>query len=243
MKRMIARGLATLTGVAFTLLPRPHRFRVAKRIALTLAPLLRISRFYERRGSLLDGHREEAVRLAVHAMRRLRIAYDPMIRVDGATPPEGAAIIACGHFLLNNLMLRWLLDRGDPVVMIANSPDPVLCYSGTAEPIDTIDSSGPVPLVRARRRLAGGAKIMVMIDDENAEPAYVRVDTAVGPRYLSAAIPRLAERVDVPVFFGNLRVDASGELVFDLRALPRSAPEAFEACCRYLVEDAARIQR
>ncbi|HEX8253122.1 MAG TPA: hypothetical protein VF846_08255 [Thermoanaerobaculia bacterium] len=242
MTRAVTRVMATLTGAAFGIVPRRHRFAAARKLALAAAPLLRASRHYQRRGSLLDGYREEAVRLALHAMRRLSITFDPALRVRGATLPDGPAIIACSHFLLNFVMLRWILDRGDPPAMIANHPDPLICYVGTTQRIDSLHSAGGV-LLAVRQRLAAGRKVMVMIDDQNPERGYVRVDTAAGPRYVSGVMHRFAERLNVPLYFVNVYVDAGGELAAELRALPRDADAAFEASCRYLTEDAARIER
>ncbi|HYO79393.1 MAG TPA: hypothetical protein VE010_23205 [Thermoanaerobaculia bacterium] len=242
MKRAIARMLATLTGAAFGLVPRRHRFAVARKLALAAAPLLRASRHYQRRGSPLDGYREEAVRLALHAMRRLRITFDPSLRMRGAALPDGPAIIASGHFLLNFVMLRWIFDQGGAPAMIANQPDPLVCYAGTTTRIDTLQAARGV-LLTARQRLAAGRKVMVMIDDHNPAPGYVQVETAAGFRYVSPVIHRFAERLNVPLYFANVYVDSHGELAAELRALPREADAAFEASCRYLTEDAARIER
>lgn len=243
MTSFLLRVLATAAGAVLAAVPRRYRFDLARRVGLAVAPLLALTPLYATRPSRLDGPREEAVRLALHLMRRLRVRFDPKVEVKGDPLPAGAAIVAGAHFGLHQLPARWLFDRGDVPAVIAYRPNPAVCYIGSDVPIHYLDAANAAVLVQARCRLAEGKKIIVLIDDEHAAPGLMKVDTVAGPRWVSDAIPRFAERIGVPLFFVHTRIEADGRLASEVRAAPRKAEEAFAAWCEQLVRDAAGIRR
>src|SRR5688572_9358773 len=95
------------------MLPKKRRFAVARRIALTIAPILRRSPYYARRPSLLDGPREEALRMTLRTMTRARVEFVPEVEIRGIELlPAGPCLLAGAHFLLNIAMTRWFHDHG-----------------------------------------------------------------------------------------------------------------------------------
>ena len=195
-------------GQFFRLVPQRWRYRIAARVALLLAPLLRRTRLYARRPSRLDGYREESLRLAIRVLARARVPYDPDLDVRGLEHlPDGPALIVSGHFLLNGLMTRCLFDTHRTLTVILGSERrESTFYAGTLRPVETLIVN-PSILVQIRRRLLDGGIVFIDIDSKLASRDSMEVETAVDTRWISPSVLQLVEKIGVPVIFTAARVE------------------------------------
>src|SRR5262249_39637736 len=151
---------------------------------------------------------EEALAQALESMAFRGVEFEPELVVQGAEViPCGGVILATGHFRLNRLFLRWLFDRGRPGAAGMKPPRPVPYVWGTRVRLDAILADRQV-LLRLRRRLAAGATVFIDLDGPEPSPGARLVETVVGPRYVSDAVPRFAERLGLPVVFCSTLVQA-----------------------------------
>jgi hypothetical protein len=211
--RPILQVFAHLIGDAFRLLPKKRRFAVARRIALTIAPLLKRSPYYARRPSLLDGPREEALRMVLRTMTRARVQFDPEVEVRGRELlPEGGVLTVTGHFLLNILMTRWMFDAGRRFTAALGGPREPMYYFGTTEPLPH-RFSGPQILVQLRSDLAAGNICSVAIESPIAYENWIPFDTAAGRRYLSPTAFAFVRRTGTPVIFAATYLSPEGRVV------------------------------
>ncbi|HEV3484912.1 MAG TPA: hypothetical protein VG106_05860 [Vicinamibacterales bacterium] len=241
--RAIARVFADLVGHLFRLLPRRWRFGAARRIALTLAPLLRRTRYYARRNSLIDGHREEALRIVLRCMIRSGVAFDPAMLVHGGElVPRGSAFLFTGHFLLNNVMItRWLHDRGERITWFVAGPREPMFYGGTRVPLEVLQR-GTAALLRARRLLAEGQKVLAGFEEVNPHEDSIPVETAAGVRHVTPALARFAARLEVPVLFAATHFHDDGRVVVTF-ARPSSNETLVAEFCEFLRAHTAAIRR
>jgi hypothetical protein len=210
--RRYLQPFAHLAGNVFRILPRGRRFGVALRIALAIAPLLRRSRYYQRRPSLLDGPREEALRIVLRTMTRARVEFDPELRiVSGELAGEGRLLILSGHFLLNVLSTRWLFDSGRPITAGLGGPREPMYYSGTTIPLPFV-YAGPRMFVQLRRTIAEGSAGFITIEVPVPHDGWVVAETAAGRRYISPAIFTFAERTGTRVIFVATYLDRDGRV-------------------------------
>jgi hypothetical protein len=201
---------AHLTGDSFRILPKRLRFPTAVRIARLIAPLLHRSRYYQRRPSLLDGPREEALRVVLRTMTRARVEYRPEVRFQGRElVPDGPVMILSGHFLLNVLTTRWIADAGRRLTAGLGGPREPMYYAGTTVPLD-IAYAGSQMFVQMRRKIAAGDVLFLTIEVPVPHPEWLAVDTAAGRRYVSPATFAFAERTGTPVVFLATYLDADG---------------------------------
>lgn len=211
--RPILQVFAHLAGNAFRILPKRKRFAVALRIALAIAPLLRRSRYYARRPSLIDGSREEALRMVLRTMTRARVEFDPDVEIRGRELfPDGGVLIVSGHFLLNVLMTRWMFDAGRRFTAALGGPREPMYYFGTTVPLP-YRYSGPQFLVQLRSDLAAGNICSVAIETQVPDENWIPFDTAAGRRYLSPAALTFARRTRTPVVFVATYLNREGRVV------------------------------
>jgi hypothetical protein len=209
--RRYLQPFAHLAGNVFRILPRRRRFGVALRIALLLAPLLRRSRYYQRRPSLLDGPREEALRIVLRTMTRARVQFDPELRFKGRElVEEGPLLIVSGHFLLNILSMRWTFDAGRTVIAALGGPREPMYYPGTTVPLDIL-YAGPQMFVQLRNSIAARAATFITIEVPVPHDWFV-AHTVVGRRYISPATFAFAERTATPVVFVATYLDDAGRV-------------------------------
>lgn len=174
-------------------------------------------------------------------MRRLGIGFDPELRVEGPELPPGAAILATAHFLLLPLLARRLLDRDAPPVVVAAYPHR-LPFVGTNVPVEYLVPN-PNILVQMRQKFGEGKKIFIMIEEPNPHEGWLRVETVAGTRFVSDALLRFAEKIDVPVFFGAIHAGRDGMPEARIEAAPRRADEALQAYVAFLVRETAAVRR
>jgi hypothetical protein len=240
--RRIAQFFADLAGHAFRLMPRGKRFDAARRIALALAPLYRHTPFYAGRPSLLDGPREECLRMLLRTMTRTGVLFDPQLDVDGGELlPPGAALIVSGHFHNDVLASRWLEDHGHPYTAVIGTPREPLFVAGTARPLDLL-MVGPQVLVKIRGRLAQGRTVFIDLDESNPAGGWTPVDTVAGRRYVSGALFKFAERTRTPLLFAVVRF--GGRRRVTLRFARPSANDAgtmLAEYCDFLRAEAAAV--
>lgn len=223
MVRAVAEIAGRVAARAFAMLPRRYRFAAARRLAILLGPLYRFTPAYRRRPSQLDGCYEELLRVLYRIMARAGVGFDPELEIQADVLPRGGALLVSAHFLLNGLLIRWLLDHGHGPVRVANS-DRVEYYAGTRTAIATI-KPGPSTLVRIRSLLRDGHKVIAYIDDRQAHDDWTPVETNAGTKYISDALMRFAERTGTPLYFVFTRI-AEGRVVTSIEAAPSSAEAA-----------------
>lgn len=180
--------------------------------------------------------------MILRAMTRTRVPFDVDVVVRGGElVPPGAALLVSGHFLLNVLHSRWLYDRNDRGAVVVNGPREPLFDAGTDSPRDLL-YGGPQVLVQIRGRLARGQKIFVDIEESRPHDGWISLDTAAGRRYVSPAIPRLAQRLGVPLVFLSTRFEGD-RIVLAFAPLPADADAALAEFCRLLAAEVAQIAR
>lgn len=242
--RPILQVFAHLIGVAFRLLPKKRRFAAARRIALAIAPLLRRSPYYARRPSLLDGPREEALRMVLRTMTRARVKFDPDVEVRGRELlPEGGVLIVTGHFLLNILMTRWTFDAGRRFTAVLGGPREPMYYFGTNEPLP-YRILGPQILVQLRSDLASGNICSVAIESPVAFENWIPFDTAAGRRYLTPTALAFAKRTGAPVIFSATYLSPEGRVVTTYERPDSDDPAAMtDELIEFLQRHIAAVER
>jgi hypothetical protein len=219
--RSLLQPFAHLTGDVFRLLPKSKRFAVAHRIALAIAPLLRRSRYYQRRPSLLDGPREEALRILLRTMTRAGVEFNVDIDIHGRELiPESGVFMVTGHFLLNIMMTRWIYDAGRHFIPGLGGPREPMFSAGTRVPLDHVFSS-PRIFARVRQKIAAGSIVFLTIEVPVPQEGWIAVETVAGTRYVSPATFTYAARTGTPVVYAATYLDERGRLCV-FYELPRS---------------------
>jgi len=174
-------------------------------------------------------------------MVRAGVDFDPVLVVKGAElVPPAAALFVTGHFRLNALWTRWLVDSGHKIAVVSGDPD--LRVMGTSIPADIL--SGPNVLVATRSRLLSGGKVNCSIDSMIATPEWPRIETPAGPRWVSDVMPTLAERLRVPVLFMATRVDPDWNIVVTIeKPSTHDQATATREFCSFLLSQIAQIER
>lgn len=229
-----------VTGV-LRALPRKHRFGAARLFARAGEPFYRRLIYPLRRPPILDGPREDFLRVTLRLMDRSGIAFDPTLQIHGwDLVHPGAAIFLTGHFMLTALWTRWVLESGERISLI--SVDPQYRLMGTTRSIEII--SGHAMLVAARSRLLAGGKVNCAADFAVEREDWIRVETEAGSRWISDAMPRLAERLSVPLFFVAARVDEDWNVVVHVeKPSSNDARTTTDEFCRFFLSQSALIRR
>jgi hypothetical protein len=234
-----------MTGVAFGILPKKKRYVVARRIALTIAPLLRRSSTFKRRPSLLDGPREEALRMVLRTMTRARVEFDPEPEVVGAElVADRPVLIISGHFLLNIHMSRLMFNAGRRFTATLGGPREPMYYLGTTVPLPFLFADAQL-FLRMRKTLKEGDGVGFVIAElgiphENS----IEVQTVVGPRYVSKAAFAFAVRTRTPVVFGATYLNAEGRVRITFEEPHATDCDAMTAeYCEFLRRHAAQVVR
>jgi hypothetical protein len=242
--RAILQLFAHLIGDAFRILPKRKRFAAARRIALAIAPLLRRTRWYAQRPSLLDGPREEALRMVLRTMTRAGVTFDPDVDIRGrALTEDGAILVVSGHFLLNIMMTRWVFDVGRRYVAGLAGPREPLYYAGTTVPLECV-YNGPQMFVQLRRRIDEDTIIFITVEVPVPNEDWIAVDTVVGRRYISPATFVFAERTRTRVVFTATYLDGEGRVI-----VTYERPQSLEAhamaaeFCEFLQRHVAAVER
>lgn len=243
--RSVLQQFAHLAGNAFRILPRKQRFAAARRIALLIAPLLRRSSYFPRRPSLLDGPREEALRMLLRSMTRARVEFVPDVEVRGYEHvSDRPVLIVSGHFLLNVTMSRLIMNSGRRFFGSLAGPREPMYYHGTTVPLDVL-YVGPHIFFQLRRTLKDGNIGFVtveVVDDPHDD--WITVETVVGRRYVSPAVFSFASRTGTPLVFGATYLNPAGRLTVTYE-VPRekSAEGLRDEFCRFLQKHAAAVVR
>jgi hypothetical protein len=242
--RPFLQPFAHLTGDAFRLLPRSRRFAAARRIALALAPLLRRLPYYRRRPSLLDGPREEALRIVLRSMTRAGVTFDVDAGIHGRElVPDGGMFIVSGHFLLNVMMTRWIHEAGRHFIAGLGGPREPMFYAGTRVPLDHVFSS-PQIFTRVRKKIAARAIVFLTIEVPVPQEGWIAVETAAGTRYVSPATFTFAARTRTPVLYAATYLDERGRLcVFYERPTSEDPETMAREFCAFLQRHAATVRR
>ncbi|MFL6248226.1 MAG: hypothetical protein ACJ74H_19535 [Thermoanaerobaculia bacterium] len=242
--RPVLQIFAHLAGSAFLVLPKKKRFAAARRIALMLAPLLRRTSFFERRPSLIDGPREEAMRMVIRMMTRARVEFDPDVDVIDEELIAGAPVlIVSAHFLLNVAMTRVILDAGGRMTGSVAAPREPVYYWGTTVPLPHLYVS-PLLFLQLRRTLAEGSVVFVTAEEAEPHENWVAVDTAAGRRYVSPAVFSFIARTRMPAVFGATYLSPEGRLTITYEQPRGTTADAMCAeFCEFLRRHAAAVMR
>ncbi|HYE73416.1 MAG TPA: hypothetical protein VEF04_08795 [Blastocatellia bacterium] len=243
MRRLGWRILATLVGFGFKLCPRQWRFPLAQRFARVFQSLLRRTSQYTNRDTQLDGYCEEALRLTLYTMKRLDVEYDPHITVLGAEAIKRGSLIISLHFYLNPLFVRWLMDAGYQVSQVAASIPDQPKYAGSQLPGDALKSDAKV-FFGIRRRVAAGGVVVIYLDHPRPLNNGRIVETPVGPRYVSDAALKFAERFQIPVLFCSTRMTEQGQIVTRvIRPSSHHAAGLLDEYCNFVSAEARQVER
>jgi len=240
--RRIAQVFADLAGQSFRLVPHRKRFDVARRVALALAPFYRRSPLYARRPSLLDGAREECMRMVLRTMTRTGVPFVPDFGVRGGElVPPGPVLVASGHFLLNIMMSRWFEERGHPFTVVVGGPREPMFIAGTRVAVDLVQA-GPDVLLRVRGRLAQGRTVFVNLEQLLPHEGWTTVDTAAGRHYVSSSVLRFAERTRTALIFAAVHFDENRRVTLTFaRPSAGDAATMMADYCAFLAAEAAKV--
>jgi hypothetical protein len=241
--RKVFQLMADVIGHSFRVLPRRNRYGAARRIALTIAPVLRLLPYYRRRPSSLDGYREESLRMFLRTMVRAGVTFDPDIDFRGVPLPDGPALLASAHMLLDVHFTRRLYDRGQTLSAVVGGQGEELFYLGTRKLIDLIYVS-PTCFLQVRTKLRQGNVVFVDLDYDREYPRCVRVDTAGGPRWISDKFLKFAAKNGSPLFFVCARIGEERRVVVTCeRASSRDAAGMLREYCEFLCRETALVER
>lgn len=242
--RALFQAFADLAGNAFRLLPKKKRFAVARRIALMMAPLVKRTRYYARRTWLLDGPREESLRMVLRTMTRTRVQFDPDLDIYGRELIEGRPVlITSGHFLLNVAMSRPVFDAGGTFTLTFGVPRETVYYFGTTVPVP-YHLASPYLFLHMRRSMADGSVGFMIPETATPEKDWPRIETAAGPRYVSPALFTFVARTRTPLVFGATYLSRSGRLTITYEQ-PRATDAAgmMAEYCDFLRRQVAAVVR
>lgn len=243
--RPVLQIFAHLIGDSFRLLPRKKRFAAARRIALMMAPLLKRTRYYERRPSPLDGPREEAMRMTLRTMTRARVEFVPEVEMRNVELlPDGPCILAGAHFLLNIAMTRWFHDHGRHYIGNVGGPREPVYYFGTTVPL-TFRYAGPQVLVQMRRDLAAGHTSFIAVEAEfQYGEDWIAVETVIGRRYVSPKSFMFGKRTGSPIIFVATHLDHDGRIVVTFERPQSDDPAVMTAeYCKFLQWHIGAVER
>jgi hypothetical protein len=242
--RSALQPVAHLAGAAFRVLPKSKRFGAARRIAFAIAPVLRRTRYFQRRPSLLDGPREEALRIVLRTMTRAGVEFDPELEIRGRElVANGSAMIVSGHFLLNIAMSRWIFESGHRFTVGLGGPREPIFYFGTRAPLHHC-FAGPQMFVQLRDAIRNGDSAFLTIEVAEPEEGLVGFDTVAGRRYLSPAAFAFALRTHTPVVFAATYLNREGRLQVTYEAPSSTDAEGITAeFCEFLQRHVAQVAR
>lgn len=235
-------GIHFVIGFALILCPRSLRFRAALSVAKLLQPAL-LLRASTRQYRPFDGYREAALQHAYRGMQRLKVQFDPELRVIGPKTIDKGSLILTGHFGLTGIFLRWLFNQGHKVATVMYAPFAKPRVLGTLTPIEVLRADHTV-LVRVRRRLAEGGVVVMALDTSQTVGTWRTLDKPGGLRNVNDTAMRFAERANVPVLFCSTRIGDDGNVEATLVQAPwSSATQLFDEFCSFLSSEASKIKR
>ena len=239
----IERAVQLAIGAALLLCPRSLRFRAALHIAKRLELMLRWLGRSSSQFLPFDGYREVALQHAYRGMQRLKIEFDPDLKVIGSESIDNGTLIFTGHFGLTGVFLRWLFDKGKRVSTIMYAPFANPRVLGTLNPIEVIKADSMV-LVRVRRRLAEGGVVVIALDTSQTSRSWRALDKPGGLRNVNETAMRFAERTNVPVLFCSTRIGDDGNVEATITHPSwTNSTELFDKFCSFLCAEALRIKR
>ena len=221
------------------------RFAVASWIAMRIAPFLRRSNYYDRRPSLLDGPREESLRMVLRSLTRARVQFDPTVVVHGREHlHNGALIVVSGHFLLNITLSRVLHEAGRLMTVVLGMPREPIYYFGTKKPLP-YRYSAPQLFLQLRTFLAREEVVFITVEQtEKLDADWIDVETREGMRYVSPAAFSFAAKTGIPLVFSATHVDARGRIHLTIeKPLSREPAEMTAEFCEFLRKRVAAIDR
>jgi hypothetical protein len=232
-------------GLAFVACPRRWRFGVARRLARGLQSLVRAADRYgfpRRRWPRLDGYQELSLQYTLQGLDRLGIQFDPALTVHGADAiPAGGVLIATAHLFLNHLFIRWLVEQGRQVSIVMAQPPERPQLLGARASVDVIKSDATV-FFRIRQRIAAGRVVVIALDGRTETAGWRRVETPVGPRFVSDALMRFAERSGIPMLFAITRIARDGGIVTNIvRPSSNRTGVVLDEYCRFLRTQAEQV--
>lgn len=237
----LLRTAGLVLALAFRIVPRRLRFRVAIVVARWLEPLIARTSAYERRRRHLrtDTLKEASLELLLMMLTRHGTEFDPILRIDGAehvSENRGATVILSAHTMLSPLIMRHFADLGRKLFAIAAEAD--LRIPGTRVTGSILPPS-PMLLLQVRRLFKEGQTVAAMIDRGDPERRNTIYQTTTGPMRISHALLHLALRHHARVLFLATRMDASSQIVMRLATpSPQSTtvPEILEDFVRFFDE-------
>jgi hypothetical protein len=232
-------------GLAFVACPRRWRFGVARQLARGFQPIVRArerSRSPLCRWSTIDGYQELSLQYTLHGLERQGIQFDPAVTVHAADAiGAGGVLIASAHVFLNRLFIRWLVEQGRQVSIVMSEPPERLPLLGARASLDVIKADATV-FFGIRQRIAAGRVVVIALDVKKEVAGWRRVETPVGPRFVSDAVMQFAERAGIPILFAITRIAGDGEIVTNIvRPSSNRTGVVFDEYCRFLHTEAEQI--
>lgn len=211
---------------------------------MTIAPFLRRSPYYARRPSLLDGPREEALRMVLRTMTRRVVEFDVDMEVQGRELlRDGPLIVVSGHFLLNIGISRVLYDNGRSMTAALGLPREPIYYLGTKVRVP-FRYSGPQMFLQLRKILGENGVCFITVEQPIPHEEWMEVETVAGKRYVSPATFAFAARTGTPLVFSAVHLDRERRLSLTIEQPRSRKPEAMAAeFCEFLRKHAAAIAR
>jgi hypothetical protein len=232
------RVLLSLGVRMFSLFPRRRRFTIALHISKLIRPLLQWASLYQPLPHSLDDYPDHVLALILGRMTHYGVEFDPVLTVHGAEAlSAGGAIIISGHYYLNFVFLRWLLDQGREVSFVTDYYPERWKIMGTNIPLDAFHASGG-GLRGIRRRVKAGGLVAVALDSQHAAQGWRELKMRHRTVFISDTIFRFAERAGLPILFFVTHVTADGRIIAKVaRPSSRQAARVQDEFCQFLRHD------
>lgn len=204
-------------AIAMRMLPRTCRYPVARGLARLLEPL--IARTEVGRDQLqrrFDGVREVALYAVLRVLAQEEVPFDANLPIEGVqhlheAASNGRGLLLIGaHTMLTSLIVRTLHPLGVSPLIVAVGPEEKM--PGNIKAPRRIQPSAKF-LLTVRSELQAGGTVCALIDQERPTgERIIRVQTALGPVFITDGLIRVACRCRAQIFFMSVRFDRHGEL-------------------------------
>jgi hypothetical protein len=225
-KNLIWQALLSLSVRSFKIVPGSARFGLGKMGAQLLLPFARRFSLISPKSFALGSDNDYLWSTLFSSLTHHGVTFDPKIvwRGPAAEPPKGSIFVS-GHFYLNFFVIRALHDNGlkqSTVIRDEYERQPVF---GTTEKIDVIKPTAK-SLREIKKRVDAGEIVTICIDHSEPIDGWTRLDIPDRQIYISEAIFKFAERLQIPLVFFGTQVNAKKEIeIHTVRPVSTKASE------------------
>jgi hypothetical protein len=210
-KNLIWQALLSLSVSSFKIVPSSARFGLGKIGAQLLLPFARRFSLISPKSFALGSDNDYLWSTLFSSLTHHGVTFDPKIVWSSPAEPPKGSIFVSGHFYLNFFVIRALHDKGlkqSTVIRDEYDRQPVF---GTTEKIDVIKPTAKC-LREIKKRVNAGEVVTICIDHCEPIEGWKKLDIPDRQIYISEAIFKFAERLQIPLVFFGTQVNAKNEI-------------------------------